>query len=30
VAFSSEKAEGFLKAIGAKDVRKVYEEGWFS
>lgn len=30
VAFSPDQAEGFLKSLGAKDVRKVYEEGWFS
>ncbi len=28
-AFSSEAAESFLKTVGAKEVRKVYEEGWF-
>ena len=27
--FSPEAAEQFLKSVGAKDVRKVYEEGWF-
>lgn len=27
--FASEQAEQFLKSLGAKDVRKVYEEGWF-
>ena len=27
--FSPELAEQFLKSVGAKDVRKVYEEGWF-
>ncbi len=27
--FSPEQAEQFLKSTGAKDVRKVYEEGWF-
>ena len=27
--FSPEQAEQFLKSVGAKDVRKVYEEGWF-
>jgi hypothetical protein len=30
VAFSPEQAEQFLKSVGAKDVRKVYNEGWFS
>lgn len=30
IAFSPEKAEEFLKSVGAKDIRKVYEEGWFS
>lgn len=29
-AFSPEQAEQFLKSVGAKDVRKVFEEGWFS
>lgn len=28
-AFSTEKAEQFLKSIGATETRKVYEEGWF-
>lgn len=28
--FSPEQAEQFLKGLGAKDVRKVYEEGWFA
>jgi hypothetical protein len=28
--FSPEQAEQFLKGLGAKDVRKVFEEGWFS
>ena len=27
--FSSDAAESFLKTIGATDIRKVYEEGWF-
>jgi len=27
--FSAEKAEAFLKSLGAKDTRKVFEEGWF-
>jgi hypothetical protein len=27
--FSPEQAEAFLKSLGAKDTRKVYEEGWF-
>jgi hypothetical protein len=27
--FSPEEVESYLKSIGAKDVRKVYEEGWF-
>jgi hypothetical protein len=27
--FSPEQAESFLKSVGARDVRKVYEEGWF-
>lgn len=27
--FSPEQVEQFLKSLGAKDVRKVYEEGWF-
>lgn len=27
--FSPEQVEQFLKTLGAKDVRKVYEEGWF-
>lgn len=30
VQFSPDEAEQFLKSLGAKDVRKVYEEGWFS
>ncbi len=29
VHFSPEEAETFLKSVGAKDTRKVYEEGWF-
>jgi len=29
-AFSPESAEIFLKSVGAKDVRKVFEQGWFS
>ena len=29
VSFSPEQAEVFLTSLGAKDVRKVYEEGWF-
>lgn len=28
-SFSTEKAEQFLKSIGATETRKVYEEGWF-
>ncbi|MBS1960276.1 MAG: DUF3341 domain-containing protein [Bdellovibrionales bacterium] len=28
--FAPEQAEQFLKTLGAKDVRKVYNEGWFS
>ena len=28
--FAPEQAESFLKGLGAKDVRKVYEEGWFA
>ena len=27
--FSPDQAESFLKSLGAKDTRKVYEEGWF-
>ena len=27
--FSPEQAEVFLKSIGAKDIRKIFEEGWF-
>ncbi len=27
--FSPEQAESFLLSLGAKDVRKVYQEGWF-
>ena len=27
--FAVDQAESFLKSIGAKDVRKVYQEGWF-
>lgn len=27
--FSPEEAESFLKSLGAKDTRKVFEEGWF-
>ena len=27
--FSPEQAEQFLKSLGAKDTRKVFEEGWF-
>ena len=27
--FETDKAEALLKSLGAKDVRKVYEEGWF-
>ncbi len=27
--FSPENAEKFLASVGAKDIRKVYEEGWF-
>jgi len=27
--FKAEEAEQFLKGLGAKDVRKVFEEGWF-
>jgi hypothetical protein len=27
--FSPEHAEQFLKSLGAKDTRKVFEEGWF-
>jgi hypothetical protein len=30
VQFAPEQAEQFLKSLGAKDVRKVYEEGWFA
>jgi len=30
VEFSADQAEQFLKSLGAKDVRKVFEEGWFS
>lgn len=29
VDFSPEQAEQFLKSLGAKDTRKVYQEGWF-
>ena len=29
VNFSTEQAETFLKSLGAKDTRKVFEEGWF-
>lgn len=28
-AFSTEKAEQFLKSLGATETRKVYQEGWF-
>ena len=28
--FAPDQAEQFLKGLGARDVRKVYEEGWFS
>lgn len=28
-SFSPEEAESFLKSVGAKDTRKVFEEGWF-
>jgi len=28
-AFSPDQAESFLRSVGAKDIRKVYEEGWF-
>ncbi len=28
-AFSTEKAEQFLKSVGATETRKVYQEGWF-
>ena len=28
-AFSTEKAERFLKSVGATETRKVYQEGWF-
>jgi len=28
-SFSTDEAEKFLKSVGAVDVRKVYEEGWF-
>ncbi len=27
--FSEEEAKGFLKSVGAKEVRTVYAEGWF-
>lgn len=29
VSFDTQQAEQLLKSLGAKDVRKVYEEGWF-
>ncbi len=28
-SFSTEKAEQFLKSVGATETRKVYQEGWF-
>jgi hypothetical protein len=28
-SFETDKAEALLKSLGAKDVRKVYQEGWF-
>ncbi len=30
VEFSTEQAESYLKSLGAKDTRKVFEEGWFA
>lgn len=29
LSFSTEQAESLLKSLGAKDTRKVFEEGWF-